>query len=60
MTKNAMSKMAAVSGILCIVLLVIVLSYADGPRRWYSGFFFAVIGTMMLVNAWRWRRAPDR
>ncbi len=51
-----MRKMAMVTGILCLVLSVIVFVFADGPRRWYSGIFFAVLGTVMLVNTkglWR-------
>lgn len=59
MSKNTMSKMALISGILCIVLAVIVFVFADGLRRWYSGIFFAIMGTVMLVNALRWRRVAD-
>lgn len=55
-----MSKIALVSGILCIVLAAIVLVFAEGPRRWYSGIFFAVMGTVLLLNAARWRRVPDK
>jgi len=54
-----MSKVALITGILCIVLAVIVFVFADGLRRWYSGIFFTIIGTVMLVNAPRWRRATD-
>ena len=58
--KNTMSKVALVSGILCVVLAVIVFVFADGLRRWYSGIFFALLGTLMLINALRWRRAADQ
>ena len=54
-----MSKVALVSGILFIVLAVIVFVFADGLRRWYSGIFFALIGTVMLLNTLRWRRVAD-
>ena len=54
-----MNKVGLVCGILCIVLAVIVFVFADDLRRWYSGIFFAIIGTVMLVNAWRWRRAAN-
>ena len=54
-----MSEVAFVSGILCIVLSVVVLVFADGLRRWYSGIFFAITGAVMLVNAFRWRRVAD-
>jgi hypothetical protein len=55
-----MNKVALVSGVLSIVLAVIVFVLADGPRRWYSGIFFAVMGTVLLANAMRWRRGTDR
>ncbi len=55
-----MSKLALVVGILCIVVTVIVFVLADGPRRWYSGIFFAVMGTVLLVNAVRRRRNTDK
>ena len=54
-----MSEVALVSGILCIVLSVVVLVFADGLRRWYSGIFFAIMGTAILVNALHWRRVAD-
>ena len=60
MKKNKMSKAALVSGIVCIVLAVMVFVFADGLRRWYSGIFFALIGTVMLVSALHWRRAADQ
>jgi hypothetical protein len=55
-----MSKAALVTGILCIVLAVIVFVFADGLRRWYSGIFFALIGTVMLANVLRWKRAANQ
>jgi hypothetical protein len=55
-----MSKFALVSGILCLVLAIFIFVFADGLRRWYSGIFFALIGTVMLVNASRWRRSADQ
>lgn len=55
-----MNKLALVLGILCIVVTVIVFVFADGPRRWYSGIFFAIIGTVLLVNAVRWQRSTDK
>lgn len=54
-----MSKMALVTGIICLAAMIVVLISADGPRRWYSGIFFAIIGAVMLVNAVRWGRATD-
>ncbi len=54
-----MSKVALVSGTLCIVLAVIVFVFADGLRRWYSGIFFAIMGTVIMVNALRWRSVAD-
>ena len=43
-----------VLGIACLVLAVVILVFADGARRWYSGAFFAVLGVVLLLNA-RWR-----
>lgn len=46
-----MKKLAVVLGVLFLLLAVIVLVFADGLRRWYSGLFFALIGTVTLLNA---------
>ena len=54
-----MSRVALVSGIICFVLALIILVFADGLRRWYSGIFFAIIGTVILVNALRSRHIPE-
>ncbi len=55
-----MKKMALVIGILCVVVAVVVFSFAEGLRRWYSGAFFAMIGIVMLLNGWRWRRGTAK
>jgi hypothetical protein len=55
-----MGRLALVVGILCAVAAVVVFVFADGPRRWYSGLFFAFLGALMLVNAARWLRATPR
>jgi hypothetical protein len=55
-----MSKLAVVFGIVFLVLAVIVFAFAGGLRRYYSGGFFAVIGTVTLVNALRGRRGADK
>ena len=52
-----MSKMALVVGIGFFVVAVVVFTCAQGIRRWYSGLFFVVLGTAILVNARRWQRA---
>jgi uncharacterized membrane protein len=59
MKKNTKRKVVLVFGILFAVLAVIVLVFAHGLRRWYSGIFFAIMGTVMLSNALRWRRVAD-
>ena len=59
MKKNTKKRVALAIGILFIVLAVIVLVFAHGLRRWYSGIFFAIMGTVMLANALRWRRVAD-
>jgi len=46
-----MRNAAVVLGILFLLLSLIVFVFADGLRRWYSGIFFAVIGTVTLLNA---------
>ena len=55
-----MSRLALVTGIISLLVMVVVLVFADGPRRWYSGSLFGLIGTLMLVNAIRWRRVADK
>ncbi len=54
-----MNRMARVLGILCFVVAAVVLLLGDGPRRWYSGIFFVVIGVVMMTSAKRWRSATD-
>jgi len=39
--------------ILFIVLALVILIFASGYRRFYSGFFFAMIGIVLLVNTIR-------
>jgi hypothetical protein len=56
MTKKKMFNLALITGILCVVLSVVVFLFADGLRRWYSGLFFLLIGIVMLLNAFRWRK----
>jgi hypothetical protein len=55
-----MSKMALMLGILCVVVAVVVLIFADGLRRWYSGLFFVFLAVVMFANAARWRRATGK
>jgi hypothetical protein len=59
MGENRMSKVGLVLGVVLIVLALIIFVFAEGLRRWYSGIFFATIGTVTLVNALRWRRGAD-
>ena len=54
-----MNKLALVIGILCCVVAVVIFIFADGMRRWYSGIFFALIGTVTLVRTLRLRRGSD-
>jgi len=60
MKKNTISKMSLISSILCFALTVIIFVFADGPRRWYSGIFFAMIGLVMLINNRRWLHGDDK
>ena len=51
-----MKRLAVVLGVSFLLLAVIVFVFADGLRRWYSGIFFAIIGTVALLNAFYWGR----
>lgn len=57
MANKTMSTVALFVGFASVVLAVVILVFAEGLRRWYSGIFFALIGVLSLVNAMRWRRA---
>jgi len=46
-----MKKALAVLGVIFLLLAVIVMVFARGLRRWYSGLFFAIIGTSTLLTA---------
>ena len=59
MKESSFGKATLVLGVLCIVLALIILVFASGLRRWYSGIFFALIGTVSLLNGRRWRRASE-
>jgi hypothetical protein len=52
-----MKRTALLAGILSMLMAVVIFVFAEGLRRWYSGIFFALIGALLLSNAWRWRRA---
>ena len=55
MKKETLRKLALTVGPASLVLAVVILVFADGLRRWYSGLFFALIGVALLLNARRWR-----
>ena len=57
---DGMRTAALVFGILFIVLAVVVFVFAEGLRRYYSGIFFAILGTVTLVNALRRQRDADK
>lgn len=59
MTKNTLNKFALVTGIVCIALAIIIFLFADGLRRWYSGFFFTLMGIVSLINYFRWRQGAE-
>ncbi len=54
-----MKGMAVVLGGIFLFLAFAVLVFSDGLRRWYSGMFFALIGTAMLMNAFYLERAVE-
>ena len=51
-----MKVLGVVLGVSFLLPAVIVFLFADGLRRWYSGIFFAIIGTVTLLNALYWGR----
>jgi hypothetical protein len=59
MREDPMSRMVLVLGVLFILLALVILVFADGLRRWYSGIFFGIIGTVTLLNALRRRRTSE-
>jgi len=50
-----MNRKPWVLGILSILFGVFLLLFVHGPRAWYTGIFFFVIGIVMLVRARRRR-----
>ena len=46
-----MNRFQLVMGLICLVLAVVILIFADGLRRWYSGGFFLLLGVVMLLGA---------
>jgi peptidoglycan/LPS O-acetylase OafA/YrhL len=56
MIGNTVRKVILASGIVSVLLALIALVFADGLRRYHSGIFFAVMGTVMLVSTRRRRR----
>ena len=55
MNKGTLRKVALTIGPISLVLAVVILIFADGLRRWYSGLFFVLIGAVLLLNVRRWR-----
>ena len=51
-----MRNTALVTGVICLLLAVIVIIFADGPRRIYSGSFFILLSVVMLWNTRRWHK----
>jgi hypothetical protein len=51
-----MSKWAFWMGLACLVLATVILVFADGARRWYSGVFFLVLSLAMFGNSRRWNQ----
>ncbi len=52
-----MRKWVLILGIMFLVLATIVLVFATGGRRWYSGLFFAIMGLVALANAYRFEKS---
>jgi membrane protein implicated in regulation of membrane protease activity len=54
-----MPKLTLASGVLFLVLAILVLAFASGLRRWYSGIFFAVLAIVLFRHAWRSRPSEE-
>ena len=46
-----MPKKSLLLGLLFLCLAVVILVFADGLRRWYSGFFFLLMGLWVVLRA---------
>jgi drug/metabolite transporter (DMT)-like permease len=44
-------------GVFSLALAGTVFLLGEGPRRWYSGIFFVLLGVVLLLNAGRGRRS---
>lgn len=47
---KTMRKSVMILGLLFFGLGIVVLVFADGLRRWYSGIFFILIGAVAFAN----------
>jgi len=55
-----MNRLSLILAVLSFALALIIFLLADGPRRWYSGVFFVVLGAVMLASAKRgWNLTGD-
>ena len=59
MTRKTKINLGFTGAILFLGLSLIVFVFAEGIRRWYSGFFFFILGSVMLSNALYWKRDTD-
>ena len=55
-----MRKWVLILGIIFLVLATVVLVFASGGRRWYSGLFFAIMGLVALANASRFEKSAEK
>jgi len=46
-----MNMRALIPGIISVVFGIVLLLIVDGPRAWYTGIFFLVIGIVMLFRS---------
>jgi len=58
MANKTRTAVAVLGGIAFLVLGVILLVFAVGLRRWYSGLFFILMGMVTLAKVFRGRRVP--
>jgi hypothetical protein len=51
MTTKNKYKLYLLIAIIFFILSVIILVFADGLRRWYSGGFFLIMGVVVISKA---------
>jgi uncharacterized membrane protein YfcA len=56
MNRKTQKLFALATAILSFIFAIVILFFADGIRRWYSGGFFILIAIVMFFNYLRFER----